>query len=70
MFTAESNMAGSQVLRALNLSTPTNYVDSAPFITFTRVQSATVDVRYEIQNIRGLLPDEQYQLLIELTPIS
>lgn len=70
VFTADANMSGSQVLRALNLSTPTNYVNSAPFITFTRVQSATTDVRYQIQNVVGLVPDEQYQLLIELTPIS
>lgn len=69
-FTAEDGMVGSQIIRALNTTTPTNYVTSAPFMTFTKLQSFTTDIRYQIQNIKGLVEGEQYSLLIELTPLA
>lgn len=65
-FIASVNMVGSTVIRAVNLLNFANYVQSHPFITYTRVQGE----KYRIQNITGLNPDEKYQLLIELIPLA
>ena len=65
-FVSEADMVGSTILRAINLTTVTNYVDSAPFMTYSRIQGE----QYKVEHIAGLRSGENYQLLIELTPLS
>lgn len=61
-FTSKVGLKGTVVLNATNLTNRVNFVQSNPFISFNSQGNGT----YTIENIRGLNPNEQYRLTVEL----
>lgn len=61
-FSAGTGFRGSKVVSALNLTNVANYVDSAPFITFTPTGTGI----YTINHVTGLKTNEKYRILVEL----
>lgn len=59
----KTNCSGTQVINALNKTTPANVPTSCPFITFTN-QSGSI----KINNISGLQDNEEYQLTVIFWP--
>lgn len=61
-FTAAVGVQGINIIRAENLTSRTNYVVSAPFMSYT----SSGDGVYTIDNIKGLVTNDNYRLLVEL----
>lgn len=67
-FAAGQGMIGSKVLRAVNLTNSQTFPTSAPFLSFTALNTA--QNTYRIDNITGLPANNQFRLFIELVPNS
>ncbi len=61
-FSNKIGMVGTKVLRAVNTTNVPNYLQNAPFLSFTAEGTGL----YTIDNITGLNPNEEYVLAIEL----
>lgn len=57
----KTNVIGSVCINSSNQTTPGNYPTATPFISFA--QNANI---VTINNIKGLTPNEKYQLTIEI----
>lgn len=65
-FRSVTGVKGISVIRATNITTPTNFPTSQPFISFSAIRGEV----YRVLNITGLRANEKFQLLIELTPLG
>lgn len=59
---SKTNYSGSVVVRALNLTNPAKYVNSAPFVTFSGLGNTI----YTVRHITGLDAGDEYSIKIEL----
>lgn len=64
-FTAIDGIGGTNVIRAVNLTVPSGYPTTTPFISYERIGEGV----YKINDITGLLPNNNYLLTIIVTPI-
>lgn len=56
----KSNIRGMTVIRAFNLTNPTGYPTSQPFINFVPIGGTL----FQVQSVTGLLPNNKYQLTV------
>lgn len=61
-FSNNIGLQGVQVIRAVNTTNRVNFVTGQPFVSFTSEGTGV----YTIENIKGLNPNENYTLTIEL----
>lgn len=63
-FAAKVGYSGSSVIRAINLTNPSKFVNSCPFVTY----NTTGNGIYVVKNITGLDAGDEYTLKLELLP--